>query len=149
MISISLKIPAPVGGAVCAVLFLLTRGIMYGYLGPAARRRNKAARVYLQCRTSFSRLGFRSPSFQSMDYFPLLPWFFVFHGRRLHRKVCHRGQNAGVLLQDPLQTACACRQIYPVDIRTAPACSNGLFPADFRKNIKFQKSSRQTVFGLL
>ena len=30
-----LKIPAPFGIAVCAVLFLLTRGIMYGYLGPA------------------------------------------------------------------------------------------------------------------
>ena len=72
-----LKIPAPVGIAVCAVLFLLTRGIMYGYLGPAQGVGIKLPEFIYNAGLLFP-LGFRSPSFQSMDYFPLLPWFFVF-----------------------------------------------------------------------
>lgn len=72
-----LKIPAPVGIAVCAVLFLLTRGIMYGYLGPAQGVGIKLPEFIYNAGLLFP-LGFRAPSFQSMDYFPLLPWFFVF-----------------------------------------------------------------------
>lgn len=72
-----LKIPAPVGISVCAVLFLLTRGIMYGYLGPAQGVGIKLPEFIYNAGLLFP-LGFRAPSFQSMDYFPLLPWFFVF-----------------------------------------------------------------------
>ena len=71
------KVPAPVGIAVCAVLFLLTRGIMYGWLGPCEGVGIKLPDFLYQAKLLFP-LGFRSPDFQSMDYFPLLPWFFVF-----------------------------------------------------------------------
>lgn len=63
-----LKIPAPVGIAVCAVLFLLTRGIMYGYLGPAQGVGIKLPEFIYNAGLLFP-LGFRAPSFQSMDYF--------------------------------------------------------------------------------
>ena len=76
-----LKIPAPVGIAVCAVLFLLTRGIMYGC-------RNKAARIYLQCRTSFSaRLQITELSVNGLFSAPAV--VFCVSGRRLHRKICY------------------------------------------------------------
>ena len=80
-----LKIPAPVGIAVCAVLFLLTRGIMYGYLGPA-----KAARIYLQCRTSFSA-RLQSTEFSVDGLFSAPAVVFRISGRCLHGKIRYRG----------------------------------------------------------
>ena len=106
-----LKIPAPVGIAVCAVLFLLTRGIMYGYSGrnsrvrrafpinkrnyvrlsrTCARCRNKAARIYLQCRTSFSA-RLQSTEFSVNGLFSAPAVVFRVSGRRLHRKIRYRG----------------------------------------------------------
>ena len=49
---------------------------MYGYLGPAQGVGIKLPEFIYNAGLLFP-LGFRSPSFQSMDYFPLLPWFFV------------------------------------------------------------------------
>lgn len=72
-----LKIPAKVAVPLCAVLFLLTRGISEGYLGPAKGIGIALPRVIYDAGLLFP-LGFIQSGFQSMDYFPLLPWLFVF-----------------------------------------------------------------------
>ena len=66
---------APV--AACAVLYFLTKGIPAGYLGAGpgfgiGLPRAPYASGWL------SPLGFPGGGFQSADYFPLLPWAFVF-----------------------------------------------------------------------
>ncbi len=72
-----LKIPTKVGILICVVLFLLTRGIMYGYLGPAAGIGIQLPSFLYGTGLLFP-LGFIGNDFVSADYFPLLPWFFVF-----------------------------------------------------------------------
>ena len=71
------KIPAWAGLAGAFFLFLITRNIPRGSLGfeglaflplPNALYQSDIPAV----------LGFHSPSFYSTDYFPLIPWFFLF-----------------------------------------------------------------------
>ena len=71
------KIPPAVGLAASALLFFLTRNVGSGRWGfegltlgrvPAAFYRNNL--------TAF--LGFPGPGFYSADYFPIIPWFFLF-----------------------------------------------------------------------
>ena len=61
----------------CAALFCLTRGLPYGYFGfgPELGIRLPAALYTTAWAAPF---GFPGGSFQSADYFPLLPWIFVF-----------------------------------------------------------------------
>lgn len=73
------------GLAVGFFLFLLTQHIDLGYLGFGNR-------ILVSLPLSWYRndftayLGFPNPSFSSADYFPLLPWFFLFlSGYFLHR----------------------------------------------------------------
>ncbi len=72
-----LKIPAKVAIPVMIVLFLLTRGIMYGYLGPENGIGIKLPSLLYDAKLLFP-FGFIAPGFSSLDYFPLFPWLFVF-----------------------------------------------------------------------
>ncbi len=59
-----------------ACLFLLTRNIGSGYLGAGSFRVVLSRSLYRNPLTAF--LGFPFPSFHSSDYFPLLPWYFLY-----------------------------------------------------------------------
>lgn len=71
------KIPSVVGIAVSVFLFLATLSFPYGYIGiPGLFTINLPHELYEY--SMLYPLGFPSSSFISMDYFPLLPWFFLF-----------------------------------------------------------------------
>lgn len=72
-----LRVPAAAGAAGSFLLFLLTKPLPYGGLGlgDALLWRLPAA-LYSQ-RWTFP-LGLMGPGFYSADYFPLLPWLFLF-----------------------------------------------------------------------
>ena len=87
------KLPAPVGLAISFGLFVLLRNVSSGSLGfegwvlcplPGSLYRNLLT----------AYLGFPHPGFFSTDYFPLLPWFFLFTtGYFLHRVLEERKLN--------------------------------------------------------
>lgn len=72
-----LKIPAKVGIALCLLLFVLTFGVMNGYIGLFEDFSIRLPSFLYDAKLLFP-LGFISGSFSSLDYFPLLPWLFVF-----------------------------------------------------------------------
>ena len=74
---IILKIPAKIGIVLCLVLFILTYGVMWGYLGLFERFSIPLPQFLYDAKLLFP-LGFIGGGFSSMDYFPLLPWIFVF-----------------------------------------------------------------------
>ena len=63
--------------AVCAVLYLFTAKIQFGFLGPGAPLALTLPRG-LYATNWLAPLGFHNDSFLSADYFPLLPWIFVY-----------------------------------------------------------------------
>lgn len=71
------KISPAWGFASSLLLFALTRGVSRGYIGfdeiPLLRLPEV---LYSHAGAAF--FGFPSPSFNSSDYFPLLPWIFMF-----------------------------------------------------------------------
>ncbi len=71
------KLPAPVGIAICALLFALTYNIGNGYLGIGNLRINIPFEVYES--NHLMVLGIISPFKAYSDYFPLLPWIFAFY----------------------------------------------------------------------
>ena len=81
------------GLPVFAVLFVLTYGLNdpygYGYVGvPFVPALQFPFQMHLSHIHYLFPLGITYPSFSSMDYFPLLPWFFIFligtfYGKRL------------------------------------------------------------------
>lgn len=69
------RVPALIAAAVCFFLFLFTYDLPLGYLGFSGNIR-LPAELY---RTNwFLFLGFTAPGFSAPDYFPLLPWLFMF-----------------------------------------------------------------------
>ncbi len=71
------KIPSIPGAAVSFLLFLLTRTVQSGYLslgGQVLLRLPEA----LYASGWLTVFGFPAPGFTSSDYFPLLPWFFLY-----------------------------------------------------------------------
>lgn len=71
------KIP-PASGVVAALFFfLLTRGVGRGWLGFFGHPLVRLPEGLYQTGFLFP-LGFPGPGFFSSDYFPLLPWFFLF-----------------------------------------------------------------------
>ena len=72
---LSLRIPAPVGLGISLVLLFLTRNLSLGSLG---YDRPILMPDFLYKTDLLAVLGFHSPSFTSSDYFPLLPWFFLY-----------------------------------------------------------------------
>lgn len=71
------KIPAALGLAASAALFVLTRNVNEGYLGfEQFNIIRLPASLYANFFTAF--LGFPHHGFYSADYFSLCPWFFLF-----------------------------------------------------------------------
>lgn len=79
------KIPAAFGAAGTFLLFMLTYGINYGFLGIfSIELWELPCQMYQNLLTAF--LGFPRASFYSTDYFSILPWSFLyFTGYFLHR----------------------------------------------------------------
>lgn len=85
------KIPSAIGAPVSLVLYLLTRGVYIltekipaGYIGltfgahEAGRIRLIQLPHELYIHPGLEWLGFDTLSFSSADYFPIIPWFFLF-----------------------------------------------------------------------
>ena len=70
------RIPPAAGAAVCALLFALSYHISAGYLGLGPWRLALPRGLYANYLTAY--LGFCPQGFFSTDYFPLLPWVFLF-----------------------------------------------------------------------
>ena len=71
------KLPPWLGLAGAGLLFFLTRGVPRGYLGfEGLRLWDLPAALYQW--DALAVLGFHSPGFSSTDYFPLVPWFFLY-----------------------------------------------------------------------
>lgn len=73
-----LKRVPPLAGLFCSFgLFLLLRNVPNGSLGFEGLRLCTLP-DWLYGSELFAVLGFPSPAFSSSDYFPLIPWFFLF-----------------------------------------------------------------------
>ncbi len=71
------KIPAGLGLALCFALFLLTKTLPQGFLGIGDARLWALPAGLYQTPFLFP-LGLPGPGFFSGDYFPLLPWLFLY-----------------------------------------------------------------------
>ena len=71
------KIPAWAGLGGALLLFALTKNVSRGSLGFEGLVLCRLPRL-LYATDLLAVVGFPSPSFWSTDYFPLLPWFFLF-----------------------------------------------------------------------
>lgn len=72
-----LNIPAWAGLTVSLLLFFLLRGVPGGYLGFEGLRLWELPAGLYQL-NALAVAGFPPPGFASSDYFPLIPWFFLF-----------------------------------------------------------------------
>jgi len=70
------KIPAPLGVILCLVLFFIFAPVSQGYLGMFGFHAQLPEGLYQTNALAF--LGFHAPDFVSTDYFPLLPYMFLF-----------------------------------------------------------------------
>ena len=70
------KIPAFLGVLICLGLFFLFAPVGQGYLGMFGFHADLPRALYETNALFF--LGFHKPDFVSFDYFPLLPYFFLF-----------------------------------------------------------------------
>lgn len=87
-------VPPVAGIVVCFALFLLCRNAVLGYIGVCALRLAVPRQLYVNYFTAY--LGFYPAGFYSSDYFPLVPWLFLFWtGCFLHRAIGR--QNMGFL----------------------------------------------------
>ena len=78
------RVPPAVGVALSALLFWVTYPTMNGFWNLPGRRLALPQALYASWPTAY--LGFMPKSFFSTDYFPLLPWLFLFWaGWFLHR----------------------------------------------------------------
>lgn len=80
------RVPPAVGVALSALLFWGTYPTMNGFWNLPGRRLALPQALYASYTTAY--LGFMPKSFFSTDYFPLLPWLFLFWtGYFLHHLV--------------------------------------------------------------
>ena len=71
------RIPTSIGFFGCLGLFILLKDIQYGFIGIEDWKWISVPKEWY--RDSFTAcLGFPGPDFYSVDYFPILPWFFLF-----------------------------------------------------------------------
>ncbi|MGE4548990.1 MAG: heparan-alpha-glucosaminide N-acetyltransferase [Intestinibacillus sp.] len=70
-------VPAGVGLVCCFAFFAITRNVAEGYLGIGAWQLLRLPAPLYNSHFS-TYLGFAMPGFFSVDYFPLLPWIFLF-----------------------------------------------------------------------
>lgn len=71
------KLPDEAGLFASLLLFFLLRDVPQGYLGFEDLRLLEIPSV-LYGSDAFALLGFPGPGFTSSDYFPLIPWFFLY-----------------------------------------------------------------------
>ena len=69
------KIPPLLGAGICLILFALTYHIQNGYLQIGGEILRLPDGLYSGI---FTILGFPGPGFYSSDYFPVLPWIFLY-----------------------------------------------------------------------
>lgn len=72
------KIPAWLGFVISVLLFILTRGVGDGYLGFESMELVALPKMLYEQGEIMTYLGFPYRGFYSTDYFPLLPWVFLF-----------------------------------------------------------------------
>ena len=75
MIPVLKKVSPMWGLGICFVLFILCKRIQYGYIGIGGGMQVPAAFYSIKILTP---LGFPFPGFRSSDYFPLIPWMFLY-----------------------------------------------------------------------
>ena len=72
------SVPAPLAGLVISfVLFLFFRDVQYGTVGFGSLLQIRLPEA-LYTTKLLTPLGFPYPEFRSADYFPILPWFFLY-----------------------------------------------------------------------
>lgn len=76
---------------VCALLYLCTRGIPRGWLGLGPGAGIMLPQSLYESNWA-APLGFHNYAFQSADYFPLLPWIFVFAAGTFTGKLAAQGK---------------------------------------------------------
>ena len=96
------KIPAWAGLAGALLLFALTRNVSRGSLGFEGLVLCRLPR-WLYATDILAVVGFPSPSFWSTDYFPLLPWFFLFCAGYFLWSLLDKSPRAKELLQPGLR----------------------------------------------
>ncbi len=96
------KIPAWAGLGGALLLFALTKNVSRGSLGFEGLVLCQLPR-WLYATDILAVVGFPSPSFWSTDYFPLLPWFFLFCAGYFLWSLLDKSPRAKALLQPGLR----------------------------------------------
>ena len=96
------KIPAWAGLLGALLLFALTKNVARGSLGFEGLVLCRLPR-WLYATDLLAVVGFPSPSFWSTDYFPLLPWFFLFCAGYFLWSLLDKSPRAKALLQPGLR----------------------------------------------
>ena len=96
------KIPAWAGLGGALLLFALTKNVSRGSLGFEGLVLCQLPR-WLYATDLLAVVGFPSPSFWSTDYFPLLPWFFLFCAGYFLWSLLDKSPRAKELLQPGLR----------------------------------------------
>lgn len=97
------RVPAAAGLAAAGLLFFLTRNVYYGSLGFESIVLTPLPES-LYGGFLATCLGFPAPTFYSPDYFPVIPWTFLFiAGYFLHRLVPPKEGKAPPAAAKPLQ----------------------------------------------
>ena len=87
------RLPPIVGMTGFGLLYLLTYGVPKGFLGIGSIQLIELPKFLYGCKY-LAFLGFPSKDFHSSDFFPLLPWLFLyFFGYLLWRLICERGRD--------------------------------------------------------
>ncbi len=88
------KIPWQAGCIVCFLAFLLTYHVDQGFIGIGRSVLTRLPESWYTV-SWLAPLGFPTPEFSSSDYFPLLPWFFLYlTGYFLGKKVLEKRHKA-------------------------------------------------------
>lgn len=88
---LSLKLPVRWALPICFLMFLLFRNVDQGYIGIAGLFQIRLPGVLYLFRP-LAPLGFPDPGFFSSDYFPILPWMFLYLcGFQLNRLFMRQG----------------------------------------------------------
>ena len=96
------KIPAWAGLLGALLLFALTKNVSRGSLGFEGLVLCRLP-SWLYATDLLAVVGFPSPSFWSTDYFPLLPWFFLFCAGYFLWSLLDKSPRAKALLQPGLR----------------------------------------------
>lgn len=98
-----ISIPAQAGLAAAIILFFLTRGIPQGYLGFEGLHLTELPQALYRFEF-LAPLGLPAPGFYSSDYFPLIPWFFLYlAGYFLWKLVCKSESTINFLRADGIR----------------------------------------------